>query len=62
MRPLAPSPQIRNDSEERIMLLKMVGQGLLAAALVATLAYGYQTYRDARIDGAFPSAVQEDDR
>ena len=37
------------------MLLKMVGQGLLMAALVASLAYGYQTYRTDRLDGAFVS-------
>ena len=38
------------------MLLKMVGQGLLAAAIVAALAYGYQTYRESGIDGSFASA------
>ena len=43
------------------MLKKMVGQGLLAAAIVAVLAYGYQTYRETRIDGAFVSAAQEED-
>ena len=42
------------------MLLKMVGQGLLAAAVVAVLAYGYQTYREAQVDGTFVS-TQEDD-
>lgn len=42
------------------MLLKMVGQGLLAAAVVAVLAYGYQAYREAQVGGTFVS-TQEDD-
>lgn len=37
------------------MLLKMVGQGFLAAAIVAALAYGYQTYREDRIGGSLAS-------
>lgn len=43
------------------MLKKMVGQGILAAAIVAVLAYGYQTYREARIDGAFVPSIEEED-
>lgn len=42
------------------MLLKMVGQGLVMAAIIAALSYGYQTYRADRLDGTFVS-VQESD-
>ena len=32
------------------MITKMIGQGLAAAAIVAALAFGYQTYKDTQMD------------
>jgi len=43
------------------MILKMIGQGLAMAAIVAVLAYGYQIYRADRLAGSFVS-LQEDER
>lgn len=42
------------------MLVKMVGQGLAMAALIAALSYGYQVYRADRLESSFVS-VQESD-
>lgn len=38
------------------MLMRMVGQGLVAAAIVAALSYGYQTYREAQLEASFASS------
>ncbi len=43
------------------MLLKMVGQGLAMAVIVAALAYGYQTYRADRLDTSFLSVKESDE-
>jgi len=43
------------------MIFKMVGQGLLAAAIVAALAYGYQSYRDGGV-GVSVDSIQEIER
>src|SRR5690606_4999336 len=58
-------PTVRRNRPERgremSMILKMIGQGLAMAAIVAVLAYGYQIYRADRLAGSFVS-LQEDER
>jgi transposase len=45
-------------NRERIMLLKMIGQGLLAGVIVAALAFGYQTYREGQVGGSLVSGEE----